>query len=76
MPMSTKKRADLKAIGQRIGELRGSERQDDLAPFLGISQGQLSRIERGIQAPTIEVVLRLAERFKTSTEWILRGKKP
>ena len=61
------------AIGRRIRELRGTERQDDLAPELGIAQGQLSRIERGILAPSVEVLLRLRERYGKSVDWILTG---
>jgi transcriptional regulator with XRE-family HTH domain len=69
-----KARADLRAIGARIRELRGTMLQEDLAGFLGISQGQLSRIERGKLGPTAEVLLRLVEMFGTSSDWILRGK--
>ena len=47
-------RADLEGIGRRIRELRGAERQEDLAASLGISQSQLSRIEykKGASIPT------------------------
>lgn len=66
--------ADLRAIGARIRELRGAMLQEDLAGFLGISQGQLSRIERGKLGPTAEVLLRLVEKFETSSDWILTGR--
>ncbi len=66
-------RADLKAIGARIRELRGTMFQEDLAAYLGISQGQLSKIERGMMGPTVETVARLAERFGKSIDWIVRG---
>jgi transcriptional regulator with XRE-family HTH domain len=69
-----KARADLAAIGARIRELRGTMLQEELAEFLGISQGQLSRIERGKLGPTVEVLLRLIEKFGTSSDWILRGR--
>ena len=75
MPMTAKKRTDLKAIGRRIRQLRGSERQDDVAPFLGITQGHLSKIERGMQAPTAEVLLRLGERYGKKVDWILTGEE-
>ena len=75
MPISTKRRTDLEALGRRIKELRGHERQGDFAPFLGITQGQLSKIERGMQAPTVEMLLRLKERFGKSVDWILTGEK-
>ena len=73
MPKTSKTRPDFAAIGRRIRELRGSERQDDFAPFLGIAQSQLSRIERGQVAPSVEVLLRLSERYRKSVDWILKG---
>jgi transcriptional regulator with XRE-family HTH domain len=67
-------RADLKAIGTRIRQLRGDVLQEDLAVYLGISQGQLSKIERGKLGPTPETLVRLIERFGKSADWILTGK--
>ena len=64
---------DLEAVGRRIRAIRGKERQDDFAPLIGITQGQLSKIERGLMAPSAEVLLRLRERFGRSVDWILRG---
>lgn len=66
-------RADLKAIGARIRELRGTMFQEDLAAYLGISQGQLSKIERGMMGPTVETLARLSEKFGKSIDWIVRG---
>jgi transcriptional regulator with XRE-family HTH domain len=66
--------ADLEVIGSRIRELRGEILQEELAAYLGISQGQLSKIERGKLGPTAEVLLRLAEKFGKSTDWMLTGK--
>jgi transcriptional regulator with XRE-family HTH domain len=43
------------------------------ADHLGISQGHLSKMERGKAAPTIETLLILSERFRKSIDWILRG---
>ncbi len=67
--------ADLKGIGTRIRELRGDVLQGDLATFLGISQGQLSKIERGQWAPTVEVLVRLGNKFNVSLDWIVSGKE-
>jgi transcriptional regulator with XRE-family HTH domain len=69
-----KKLADLRAIGSRIRELRGEILQEELAAYLGISQGQLSKVERGKLGPTAEVLLRLVEKFGKSADWILTGK--
>ena len=69
-----KKLANLELIGSRIRELRGEMLQEELATYLGISQGQLSKIERGKLGPTAEVLLRLAEKFGKSTDWMLTEK--
>lgn len=68
------KLADWDLIGFRIRELRGEMLQEELAAYLGISQGQLSKIERGKLGPTAEIVLRLVEKFGKSADWILSGK--
>jgi transcriptional regulator with XRE-family HTH domain len=68
-----KAKADLKAIGGRIREIRGEMLQEELAAYLGISQGQLSKIERGKMAPTVEILVRLSEKFGKSVDWIVRG---
>jgi DNA-binding XRE family transcriptional regulator len=52
---------------------RGDVFQVDMADYLGISQGHLSKIERGKGAPSIETLLLLSERFHKSIDWILRG---
>jgi transcriptional regulator with XRE-family HTH domain len=64
---------DLTAIGLRIRALRGDIRQEDLALQLGVSQGQLSKVERGRIAPTLEMLLALSNRFSKSLNWIVRG---
>jgi transcriptional regulator with XRE-family HTH domain len=74
MKRHKKPRADLKAIGCRIRELRGDVLQEELAGFLGISQGQLSKIERGNLGPTAETLVRLVERFGKTSDWILTGR--
>ncbi len=74
MAARSKAKADLKAIGERIREIRGEVLQEELAVYLGISQGQLSKIERGKTAPTVEILVRLSERFGKSVDWIVRGR--
>jgi len=64
---------DLKAVGTRIRNLRADIRQEDFAIQLGISQGHLSKVERGQLAPTLEMVLRLAVRFNKTLDWLVRG---
>jgi transcriptional regulator with XRE-family HTH domain len=64
---------DLEGIGCRIRLLRGGILQEDLAIYLGISQGQLSKIERGKLGPTVEILIRLVKKFGKSADWILMG---
>ena len=73
MAARRKAKADLKAIGERIREIRGEVLQEELAVYLGISQGQLSKIERGKMAPTVEILVRLSEKFGKNVDWIVRG---
>jgi transcriptional regulator with XRE-family HTH domain len=74
MTKRSKLRSDLEAIGSRIRELRGEILQEELAAYLEISQGQLSKIERGKLGPTVETLIRLVERFGKTADWILTGK--
>ncbi len=64
---------DLGALGARIRSLRAQIRQEDFAIQLGLSQGQLSKIERGQLAPSLEIVLRLCVRFEKSLDWLVKG---
>lgn len=75
MPGRAKPKANLALIGERIRALRGDVLQEELAAYLGISQGQLSKIEHGKMAPTAEILIRLSERFDKSADWVLMGKE-
>ena len=68
-------RTNLQAIGNRIRALRGNMLQEDFAKCLGISQGQLSKIERGKLAPTVDVLVRLKQRSGRTADWILLGQE-
>jgi transcriptional regulator with XRE-family HTH domain len=74
MTASEKTKADLELIGLRIRQLRAGMLQEELAAFLGISQGQLSKIERGKLGPSADILIRLVHRFGKSADWILTGK--
>lgn len=73
MPRSIDVKTDLEGIGSRIRVLRGDMLQEDFAKYLGISQGQLSKIERGKLGPTAEILIRLVKRFGKTADWILMG---
>jgi len=58
---------------QRLRDLREDKdlRQADVAQFLGISQTVYSRYERGFQTLPVQHLLRLADFYHTSTDYIL-----
>ncbi len=64
---------DLRAIGLRIRSLRAEMKQVEFASELGISQAQLSKIERGEVAPTLELLVLLSNKFKRTVDWIVNG---
>jgi len=72
--LPNKIKVDLVAVGSRIKNLRGNILQEELATYLGISQGHLSKVERGKTAPSFEMLISLSDRFHKSIDWILRGK--
>ncbi len=72
---ASKPKVDLTAIGSRIRGLRGEIRQEVLAAYLRIRQGQLSKIETGKTAPTLEVLTLLSDKFHKSIDWIVRGER-
>jgi len=65
---------DLKVIGKRIRTLRGELSQDEFAAAMGVSQGQLSKIEHGRMGPTLEMLIRLSSRYGKSLDWIVLGR--
>jgi transcriptional regulator with XRE-family HTH domain len=71
--MPGKLKLDLKAVGSRIKRLRGNVLQQELAAYLGVSQGHLSKIERGKIAPSLEILLALSSRFSKTIDWIVLG---
>lgn len=75
MPEKRISSLDLRAMGSRIRALRGDVLQEELALKIGISQGQLSKIESGRLAPTLETLVRLANQFSKTLDWIVTGKK-
>ncbi len=71
-----KARVDWKIVGRRLRQLRGFDiNQSQFARAIGVSQGQLSRYEKGESEIGAEVLLRIAERTGKSMEWLLTGKE-
>jgi len=65
---------NLRAIGQRIKELRAQRTQKDFAQLMGVSQAQLSKYELGQSAPPLGFLTGLAKDAGKSVDWILTGK--
>lgn len=65
---------DWKAVGRRVRQIRGFEtNQETFARELGVSQGQLSRYEKGASEIGAAVMLRLARKAGKTIEWLLTG---
>lgn len=73
-PRRSDSELDLQAVGSRLKHLRAQTTQEEFARFLGISQAQLSKYELGQSAPPLGVLVRLAEKYGKSTDWILTGR--
>ena len=76
---STRPRAEIAvnrtAVGRRIRELRGFDMtQAEFARRIGVTQGHLSRLERGEKEPGAAVLLRIGREFEKSIDWLLTGK--
>ena len=58
---------------RRLRDMREDNdlKQTDVAAYLGIAQTVYSRYERGFQTIPVEHLLRLAELYKVSTDYLL-----
>ncbi|NCC65594.1 MAG: XRE family transcriptional regulator, partial [Spirochaetia bacterium] len=67
---------DYQEVGSRIRELRKSHdlSQKEFAQALNISQGHLSRVEKGSPISTALCAL-IAEKFNTTIEFLLHGEE-
>lgn len=61
------------AIGERIIQLRTAKNwsQDDLAREIGASRVMIGKYERADSSPSIEVIIKLAEVFDVSIDYLL-----
>lgn len=63
-------------IGQRIAALRKNARmsQAELARALGVSPSAVGMYEQGRREPAVAMLVRLAEIFQVSTDYLLTGR--
>ena len=75
MTRRKKRTIDWKAVGRRLRELRGFDiNQKEFARRLAVSQAQLSRYEKGDSEISAEALLKIAQKFGKSMEWLLTGR--
>jgi transcriptional regulator with XRE-family HTH domain len=65
---------DWPRVGRRIRELRGFDlTQKEFAARIGVSQGYLSLVENGDVEVGAAILLRIAQQYGKSLEWLLTG---
>ena len=64
---------DTKAMGQRIRGIRGKISQREFAGKIGVTQVEVSRYERGMRTPPVEILLKLSTLGNVSVDFLLRG---
>ncbi|CAA0230171.1 helix-turn-helix transcriptional regulator [Tenacibaculum maritimum] len=62
-------------LGKRIKILRGERNisQDELAKKIGVHTNHLSRYERDLTSPSIDVVIKMAEALGVSIDFLIFG---
>ena len=67
---------DQKEFGSRIQQLRKQRgfTQDELAQRLGVGKVHIYKMEKGIKACSIDLLVEMAEFFHVSTDYLLTGK--
>jgi len=67
---------DYKALGAKIRQVRGTTTQADFAKLFGITRADVSKIERGENRPTAELLYNICLKHHLSLEWMLSGHEP
>lgn len=75
--MSRKKLDKLIFLGlpQRIKEIRGKLTQVEFAEKIGVTQGQVTNYEKGINKPGYEILNRIAILGEVAVGWLLKGEE-
>ncbi|MBT3922443.1 MAG: LexA family transcriptional regulator [Nitrospina sp.] len=62
-------------MGKRVRSIRGTVNQGEFGKKVGTSQGNVSKIERGM-IPYGNILLRIAQQGETTIEYLLTGARP
>lgn len=67
----------IEKLGERLRDLRMSQKlsQTDLSKRIGVTNAMISAIENEERSPSLETLIKLANCFKTSSDYLL-GIKP
>ena len=68
----------VRQVGERVARLRRDHgwKQKDLAARIGCSLQQVSKLERGSWVPRVSLLVRLAETFNVTADYLLTGRGP
>lgn len=66
----------MNSLGNRIRIIRGKTNQIHFSAEMGIPQTNLSRYERDVSVPDLGFLIRLADKFDVSLEWLVAGRGP
>lgn len=58
-------------FGEKLKQLRGKKTQDEVAKSIGISRARYSHYENERTEPDIELIQRIAEYYKVTTDYLL-----
>ena len=61
--------------GQRIKKLRGDDTQEFFAEKIGVSGQHISRMEKDLSLPSVEIGLKICEVFGVTLDWLYTGKE-
>lgn len=62
-------------LGKRLEQIRKDKKinQSDLAKIIGLTQQTISSYEKGVNKPSIDILLRLAAELNVSSDYLLFG---
>ncbi|TDB64375.1 helix-turn-helix domain-containing protein [Arundinibacter roseus] len=61
------------SISKRIRQLRGEKNLTEFGAELGVSGQQISKIETGNSTPSVDLAMKICEKYNVSMDWLFRG---
>lgn len=66
--------SQLRAIGERLQQVRGTKTKAEFAAALGLHVNSLSNYEKGERAMDALLILKLVEVYNVNPSWLIMGK--